>query len=199
MPERIANFAALMSGSTIEKSAANGDSGEADSVTGKPAPVGLSAPEAKVVDYFVSITKLLGLPKSVGEIYAVLYCSQEPLTVADITAKLGISKATASYALRFLGNINAVSISKRFGNRHDFYTAKTSLRQLASGFLAERVEPFLADRADDLEELSAMMAQLDGDSADNAFLKKRIKALNGWRKQAGRIVPVLMKLFRVGS
>ncbi|MEM7012380.1 MAG: hypothetical protein AAF585_12955 [Verrucomicrobiota bacterium] len=143
------------------------------------------------------------MPKSVGEIYGVLFASAEPLSVADITAKLGISKATASYALRFLDNINAISITKEFGVRHDLFTAETSLRKLAFGFLSERVDPFLEERDDDIESMTQLSADLPEESAEamaqKRFLKARVKMLTGWQRNARKVLPIVRSFFKMTS
>tara|TARA_R110002096_G_scaffold42144_3_gene113740 strand:- start:8487 stop:9068 length:582 start_codon:yes stop_codon:yes gene_type:complete len=157
--------------------------------------------EVKIIEVFVHITKLLAIPKSVGEIYGLLYCSAEPITVADITAKLGISKATASYALKFLANINAIQVSKEFGIRHDLYTAETSLRKLTFGFLSERVEPFVQERDEDLKQLVDLSEKLPNGSADEKsekrFLKERIRMLSGWQRNARGILPLVRNFFKM--
>ncbi|MFT5465684.1 MAG: DNA-binding transcriptional regulator GbsR (MarR family) [Verrucomicrobiales bacterium] len=155
----------------------------------------ISEVETKIVDFFVQLTKLLAIPKSVGEIYGILFASQKPLSVAEITTKLGISKATASYALRFLGNINAIAVSKEFGNRSDLFTAETSVRKLAFGFLSERVEPFIEERNGDLETLNEMSEELPESDADAVeekdFLMARVKMLTGWQRNARQLMPLV--------
>ena len=61
-----------------------------------------------VIDLFVRGVRVLGLPKSIGEIYGLLYISSAPLPLDAIVAKLGISKGSASQGLRFLRNLGAV-------------------------------------------------------------------------------------------
>lgn len=157
----------------------------------------LNAAEEEFIAYFVEVTRLLAVPKSVGEVYGLLYCSPSPLTVGEITEKLGVCKATVSYAMRFLGNINAISITKEIGNRNDFFSATTSLRQLASGFLARRVEPFLAEREADLDGLQETFRSGEGIDPENRdFIRKRIKTLRSWNRQGRLFMPLLRRLFR---
>lgn len=179
-------------------SGSNSDSASDDAQGSK-----LSEVESKLVDFFVQLTKLLAMPKSVGEIYGVLFASSKPLSVADITAKLGISKATASYALRFLANINAIAITKEFGVRHDLFTAETSLRKLAFGFLSERVDPFLEERDGDIESLTQLSADLPEDNTDDTeqkrFLKSRVKMLADWQRNARKVLPIVRGFFKMTS
>lgn len=163
----------------------------------------LTEVEVKIIEVFVQITKLLAIPKSVGEIYGLLFCSPEPISVADLTGKLGISKATASYSLRFLANINAIKVSKEFGVRHDLYTAETSLRKLTFGFLSERVEPFVKERAEDLKTLAelgeSMPSETAEEKAEKKFMKERVRMLAGWQRNARGVLPLVRKFFKVTS
>lgn len=163
----------------------------------------LTEVEAKIIEVFVQITKLLAIPKSVGEIYGLLFCSPEPISVADLTARLGISKATASYSLKFLANINAIKVTKEFGVRHDLFTAETSLRKLTFGFLSERVEPFVEQRDRDLEELVDLGENLPNGTADEKaekkFLKERVRMLAGWQRNARGVLPLVRKFFKMTS
>ena len=56
----------------------------------------MSALESEVVALFVRVADLLNLPRSVGELYGVLYISEEPLCLDDLRLKLRISKGSTS-------------------------------------------------------------------------------------------------------
>ncbi|MEM6279416.1 MAG: hypothetical protein AAF733_08065, partial [Verrucomicrobiota bacterium] len=61
--------------------------------------------EEEIIDYFVSFVQMLGLPKSVGQIYGTLFASPEPLVMDDIVERLGISKGSASQGLSLLRSL----------------------------------------------------------------------------------------------
>lgn len=71
----------------------------------------LSAFEHEVVEVFVGLAKVLGLPKSYGEIYGLLFASAQPLSFADIQEKLDLSKGSVSQGLRALRDLGAVRIA----------------------------------------------------------------------------------------
>ena len=48
------------------------------------------------VDFFVRMMSIMGLPRSVGEIYGLLYFSPSPLSMDQIRTKLEISVGSAS-------------------------------------------------------------------------------------------------------
>ena len=47
--------------------------------------------EVEGIDYFVRFMNLLGLPRSVGEIYGLLYFSKDPMSMDEIVKRLGMS------------------------------------------------------------------------------------------------------------
>jgi len=153
--------------------------------------------ENEFIEFFVEVTRLLAIPKSVGEVYGLLFCSPEPLTAADITEKLDVCKATVSYAMRFLTNIDAVTVTRRMGHRSDLFTASTSLRRIVSGFLGERVEPFLDERERDIDGMSEMFEASEAAGGEHGvFIRKRIKTLRNWNRSGRRFAPLLRKLVR---
>ena len=49
--------------------------------------------------FFADAVKVLGLPKSVGEIYGSLFISREPVSLDDLVERLGMSKGSGSQGL----------------------------------------------------------------------------------------------------
>ena len=47
------------------------------------------------IDFFVRMMSIMGFPRSVGEIYGLLYFSQQPLSMDKIMDKLRISLGSA--------------------------------------------------------------------------------------------------------
>ena len=64
--------------------------------------------DERIISFFQDGAKILGLPKSVGEIYGLLFASPKPLTMLDLIDQLGISKGSASQGLRMLRALGAV-------------------------------------------------------------------------------------------
>ena len=56
----------------------------------------------------VQIAQRLGYPRSLGEIYGLLYVSENPLSMDQITAELDMSLGSASQGLKTLRSLKAV-------------------------------------------------------------------------------------------
>jgi hypothetical protein len=53
----------------------------------------------------------LGIPKSIGQIYGVLYASATPLSFSDIVGRLEISKGSVSQGLQLLRSLGAINVA----------------------------------------------------------------------------------------
>lgn len=131
--------------------------------------------EQEAVDLFVGLAQVVGLPKSVGQIYGLLFISASPLSLDAIAARLDISKGSASQGLKFLRTTGAVRVCDEHGSRCDHYEAETGLRALATGFLKEQVEPHLESGEDRLGRLKRLAAAAP--AAQRAHVAARVKQL----------------------
>ena len=94
--------------------------------------------ERRVIDLFVDGVRVLGLPKSIGEIYGTLFLSEHPLAFDDLVDRLGISKGSVSQGLRALRQIGAVSECPNGTGRRTYYQPETQLKRLVGGFIPSK-------------------------------------------------------------
>ncbi len=147
--------------------------------------------EAEAVDLFVGLAQVVGLPKSVGQIYGLLYISTEPLSLDAVAERLDISKGSASQGLRFLRSTGAIRLAGQAGRRSDHYEAETGLRTLATGFLKEQIEPHLESGEERLDRLRLLVA--DAPVAQRKVLAARVDRLGTWHKRAAGMLPLLIR------
>ena len=144
--------------------------------------------EDMVREFFVDGVKVLGLPKSVGEIYGSLFISKVPLSLDDLVERLGISKGSGSQGLKMLRTLGAVSEVAGIEGRKVFYEADLELKSLVGGFIREKIRPHLSSA----KEKIGLMDDCNVD--DDEFYDERIQKLDTWRKRAGILLPVLQKI-----
>ena len=154
---------------------------------------GLSEFEALLVSFFCDGVRLLNLPKSVGEIYGLLYISQNALSLDDLVSRLGISKGSASQGLKTLRELGAVKETSEEGERRTFYEPDVELKQLVGGFIKEQVRPHLASGDQKLAKLRQLVDEMPG-NARTDFYAGRISRLGRWSKRARLLLPVLQKI-----
>lgn len=160
---------------------------------GGAAPPAMSEADRKIVDLFVDGVRVLGLPKSIGEIYGLLFVSRDPLSLDDLVARLGISKGSASQGLRMLRGLGAVKESDGNGGRRTYYEPEISLKRLVGGFLREQVVPHLESGRSKLAELEKMAGEIE-DPAEREFCQDRVGRLDAWFRRGRVVLPVLQKL-----
>ncbi len=162
--------------------------------TSKTQNPSLTALESQVVDFFVDGVRVLGLPKSIGEIYGLLFISTSPLSLDDLVSKLGISKGSASQGLRTLKTLGAVRETTSDNNdRRTYYEPATELKRLVGGFIREQVRPHLDSGKSKLQQLS-QTAAICTDPDERAFFNERIERIEAWMKRAGQVLPMLQKI-----
>lgn len=154
--------------------------------------------ETGVIDIFVRAADVLGIPKSVGEIYGLLFATPRPLAFQDIVSRLRISNGSVSQGLRALRAVGAVKLVYEPGNRRDHFLPETELRKLLSGFLRERVRPHLESGQARIEALDAMSREPGfgtGNVHQALVLRRRIEKLQSWHQKGRAVVPIVSKIF----
>ncbi len=152
----------------------------------------LSPLETEIIDIFVQLSRLLGQPRSLAEIYGLLFISARPLSMENLIQKLKVSKGSASQGLKFLHGIGAVRVVYIPGERRTHYEAVAELRNLAGRFLREHVLPHLDSGSARLEHVSAMIAALPAQERER--VGSRVKMLRSWEKNGRRVLPLVARI-----
>lgn len=151
----------------------------------------LSAFQLQSVALFIHVFGALSLPRSIGEIYGLLFSTQEPLSLDDVQSRLQLSRGSASEGLRWLRSLGAVNQVYLAGVRKEHFTAETSLRKLASGYLRDRIDPHLENGPN---RLSVLESSIDPASPSAHFEKSRLGQIAGWYKFFGKALPLIKVL-----
>jgi DNA-binding transcriptional regulator GbsR (MarR family) len=149
--------------------------------------------ESQVIQFFVDGGKVIGLPRSIGEIYGLLYISPEPLSLDDLVERLGISKGSASQGLRTLKGLGAVRETSVEHSRRCHYEADTVLKRLVGGFIREQVRPHLESGQSKIGRLEDAAGE-EVDPVRREFFRARVKQLDHWIQRARVVLPLLQKV-----
>ena len=153
--------------------------------------------ESAVVDFFVDAADLLGVPKSVAAIYGIIFASPQPLSFADIEARLDISKGSISQGLRVLQEIGALKEVSAESDRTKLFTPDLEMRKLIARFLENRLNKQLdAGRT----RLTTLQRALPASrSADAEVLRKRLSSLQAWHSKARALLPIAKTFLKLGG
>jgi DNA-binding transcriptional regulator GbsR (MarR family) len=153
---------------------------------GHSQPLGSTDPQWELIQLCVRVTQVLGMPRSVGEIFGFIFTSALPVTFDEIVGGLGVSNGSASHGLRYLRRLGAIQVSYHARDRRDFYQAETSLRNMANGFLAENILFYMRGVDERLRVLHERTSQ--SDSPGSKSLAERIGLLQEWNHQASSAI-----------
>lgn len=147
--------------------------------------------ETKVVAFFVDAAEILGVPRSVAAIYGICFANSEPLSFADIYARLDISQGSISQGLRVLREVGALKIAGTY-ERREYFAPELQLRNLAGRFVEERLEKQLRAGKEKLQSIKAALPSEE--TGGGQELKVRLKYLQSWHEK-GRALAPLVKTF----
>ncbi|HKK17874.1 MAG TPA: transcriptional regulator [Opitutales bacterium] len=153
--------------------------------------------EVAMIDSFVRAAMLIGLPRSIGEIYGLLYCSPEPLSFDEIEARLGISRGSVSGGLKTLRQLGAVKLHYAPGSRKDHYLPELSMERLVRGFIKDQFTPHLESSAERLDIVENQLAD-EAEPARREHGLQRLNTLRTWRRRAEKLLPLVLAVLGGG-
>ena len=145
-----------------------------------------------MIELFVGGAQLIGLPKSVGQIYGYLYSAVKPTTMDQLISELGISKGSASQGLKFLRQLGAIKTQLVIGDRRDHFVAEVKSKKLMGGFIREKLIPALDEGEERIGFVKRLLAA-DGLLEDQLH-KDQVAKLETWNKKLRMALPVIQKV-----
>ncbi len=144
------------------------------------------------------LCQLLGIARSTGQIYGLLYLSIKPLSLDDMVESLGISKASASTGTRYLAAWGAVRQIWVPGNRRDYFEAVIDLRDLLrsayDNFFKLRMASSGKRLTAMLENLQKELAHGEISSDDHKICIERLRNLSRLQKKLQSTLPLAKNL-----
>ena len=152
----------------------------------------------ELVDVFGRMAQALSFPRSVGEIYGLLYLAQEPMSAPEISKELSISNGSVSTGTRqllTLGFIRKVWLQEE---RKDYFEAVLELGNMVRTAYdqifkvrAQNAERRLEDVTDTLADEKAELSP-----EEYALIKERLARLTKLQKRAKQFMPLLERLIK---
>jgi len=148
--------------------------------------------EQEVVSIFGRIVQLLGMPRSLGQIYGLIYISPQPICMDDLVTRLGISLGSASQGLRQLRILKAIRVAYVPGQRRDHFVPETEFRKLLANFVDDQLRPQLEAGQGALAHLDSLIVRES--AAAQEHYRSRIDKLRRLHHVAGTIAPAIGKI-----
>ena len=163
-----------------------------ESVPEKTTALPLQPAEVELIHLFVQFSRAFGLPRSVAEIYGLLFASPHSLPMDAFIERLNLSKGSASQGLKYLQDLGAVRTVYVGGDRRTHYEAATELRKLAGNFLRRQVLTHFEDTGGALDRIAADAQGLPEEQIKH--ITERIKLLRRWERAGRHAMPFVLKM-----
>lgn len=144
-----------------------------------------------------------GVNRSVAQIQALLFLSDQPLTAEDIAEKLGMARSNVSNSLKELLTWKLIHRAPMLGDRRDHYEAETDLWQMATkvaqGRKEREIDPMVAAirvamRDVENPEISPQVRQR------LLAMHDFVRTVDSWYQQMLHVPPTqIMTLIRMGA
>ena len=160
-------------------------------------PSTLTQTRLDMVEACGRLCQILGLPRTTGQIYGLLYLAMEPLSLMEIATLLSISKAGACNGARQLASWGAIKSVWVQGDRRDYYIAVGDLSDLIRGAYNDYVKPRLNSS---VKRLDAMNRNLEEEyktdtisQAEYDHCNQRLQDLVRLQRKIQRLTPIAEK------
>ncbi len=148
---------------------------------------GLSVTVRPFIEGLGNATQSFGLGRVVGQIYAYLYFSPDPRSLADMQAALGISKGSASMGVRQLEQWSAVRKIWVKGDRKDYYEANDWFGRIVKGVIRDVAGKRMNDFGRLVAAASAAFASSGDGDREHRFVVERVARLQRYAETAQNV------------
>lgn len=161
----------------------------------------LAALRQQFVEAAGHATQTFGFGRIIGQIYAHAYFTPQPLSLDDLARDLGISKGSASMAVRQLETWGALRKLWVKGDRKDYYEPTEEFGKIIRKALVDLVGQSMESADSLISQTEAQLQQLPSSEsvdAEIAFFRKRVAKIDWFRKRAQGLweSPVIRMLFK---
>ena len=157
----------------------------------------LSKTRLDLIEAAGRLCQMIGMPRSTGQIYGLLYLSPKALTLDEIAELLGISKASASTGTRQLLALHAIRQVWKQGDRKDYLESVPELREVVRAFYQLFFSPKLAKSRGRLDLLLESLEEERKSGIVGAdeykFCRERLLEVSKLQSKVEKILPLAEK------
>jgi DNA-binding transcriptional regulator GbsR (MarR family) len=167
-------------------------------------PKSLPAPVQRFIVHWGEMGSRWGINRTVAQIHALLYVSEQPLTADEIAQALEVARSNVSTSLRELQTWGVVKMVHVMGDRRDHFQAESDVwemfRIILEGRKRREVDPAI-------ERLRECVTEARGTGEADAYAEARMRDLlsffetvTTWYQQVHRLPRgTLLKLIKLGG
>jgi DNA-binding transcriptional regulator GbsR (MarR family) len=148
--------------------------------------------EVGAIHLFTRFAAILGQPRSVAEIYGLLFMSEKPLPMDALIERLDMSKGSGSQGLKYLQDLGAVRTVYVAGDRRTHYEVVAELRKLAGRFLNQQIQTHFENSEALLNGIASQVDTLPDEQRKHVL--GRIELLRRWERSGKRVLPLVLTM-----
>ena len=133
---------------------------------------------------WVRLADQLGMSRSLGQLYGLLFLANKPLSAQDCVDALGISRSSAGQGLKALKELGAIQSEFAFGDRCERFSIEPDLGVVLSKVIEGRLVPAFARFFTEMQAVSSKSPNIQTDR----FLK-----LERWKSKLAVAVATMNK------
>jgi len=152
----------------------------------------------EAIELAATFAQRFGFPRTVGQVYGLLFTASRPLPLDAIAEALTLSKTSVSTAVRELLGLSAIRQVWPPGERKDHFEARTDFREILRTNYLSTVKPPI-ERAE--SRLDSLVSRFESDLAEgrldpetHAVSTERLEKIRHLHSQIRDLLPLLEKL-----
>jgi DNA-binding transcriptional regulator GbsR (MarR family) len=154
--------------------------------------------QGEFIEALGNLCRQIGLPRTLGQIYGLLFFSERPLSLDDIAERLGVSKASVCVCTRQLAGWGAIRPVWVPGDRRDYFETEADTMGLLRKVFVEHIKPRIARTQQRFDRFQASLATdlTNGIITQAQFdcCSSRLERLQSMRRRIQLASPVLDQL-----
>ena len=163
----------------------------------------LTAQSEKFILHFGEMGSRWGVNRTVGQIYALLFLSPQPLHADDIAEALGLARSSVSMGLKELQSWRLVKMSHLVGDRRDYFESPKDVCEIFRILMEEKrkreIDPTLTLLRDNLLEAPKNDRDVYAQQRMTQMLEL-IELSTDWFDEIQRLPPeTLQSLMKMGA
>lgn len=159
----------------------------------------LQAAKYQMIEAGGRTAESFGLNRLLGQIFMLLYMSDEAKCLDQLVEALGVSKASISIACRQLEALGGVKKIWVRGDRRDFYEAETDLRRLVQNGLLNELQKKLQSAEVQIDLCRDLLEEAaEKNPEESGFLLERLEEAATYRRRIDGLLsnPIVQRLIR---
>jgi DNA-binding transcriptional regulator GbsR (MarR family) len=153
----------------------------------------------RFVTFWGTMASSWGINRTMAQVYALLYCVEQPLNTDQIMERLQISRGSANMNLRSLVDWSLVEKTDVPDSRKDHYVAETDVWQVTARIIEERERQEVRPVRDQLEAVAehlipndqALEDQPEADRALYQRIQNLIELIDVFERVTGALLPLV--------